>query len=177
MQQASVSTPSTTGSSALSSAKPTAPLSIYLSLLKIPLLFCLLHSRQHQEWDCIRKNLTSRAEMCFSLWASSVFPACLFAWAGSCRGVTAVGKLPSGPSYTGKPLPDPTHRQTPTNSNSPLSPPTPSPLFSAHCFGFTSLYAIGLTAVHSPHLPTGIGYRLFPFLYGQGQGCLGCGVL
>lgn len=67
--------------------------------------------------------------MCFSLWASSVFLACLCDWAGSCCGVTAVGKLPSGPSYTGKPLPDPTHRQTPTNSNSPPSSSHPQPSF------------------------------------------------
>lgn len=67
--------------------------------------------------------------MCFSLWASSVFPACLCALAESCRGVTAVGKLPSGPSYTGKPLPDPTHRQTPSNCNSPPSSSHPQPSF------------------------------------------------
>ncbi|KAF4097712.1 hypothetical protein G5714_021720 [Onychostoma macrolepis] len=60
------------------------------------------------------------------------------------------------------------HRQTPTNS------PT---LFSAHCSGFTSPSAIGLPAPQSPHLPTRIGYRLFPFLYGQGQGTLGNAVL
>lgn len=73
------------------------------------------------------------------------------------------------------------HRQAPTTSSlPPLSlPPSlpPSPLFSAHCCGFASCHAIGLTAAHSPHLPDGIGWRLFPFLHGQGQGTLGCGVL
>ncbi|KAK9967520.1 hypothetical protein ABG768_001916 [Culter alburnus] len=60
------------------------------------------------------------------------------------------------------------HSQTPTNS------PT---LFSAHCSSFTSPLVIGLPASQSPHLPTRIGYWLFPFLYGQGQGTLGSAVL
>ena len=58
-------------------------------------------------------SLTSCPEVCFPPPANSVSPACfacLRVWAGPCLNARAIAdrKLPSGPSYTGKPLPDPT---------------------------------------------------------------------
>lgn len=79
-------------------------------------------------------------------------------------------KLASGPSHTGKPLPDPTQTDTyPPNQH--YHHPTPcvfSPQISS-----ASPALIGLTVVHSPHLLVEIGWRLFPFLDGQGQGTMG----
>lgn len=66
------------------------------------------------------------------------------------------------------------HKQTPTP---PTTTTTPPPSVFSPQLGSASPALIGLTAAHSPHLLVGIGWRLFPFLDGQGQGTLGCRVL
>lgn len=68
------------------------------------------------------------------------------------------------------------HKQTPTPQPPAPTPPHPPSIFSPQ-LSFASPTLIGLTAAHSPHLLVGIGWRLFPFLDGRGQGTLGYRVL
>ncbi|KAI4828312.1 hypothetical protein KUCAC02_022410 [Chaenocephalus aceratus] len=62
-----------------------------------------------------------------------------------------------------------------TSSPPPLQPPPF--IFSPQLGSAASLALIGLTAAHSPHLLVGIGWQLFSFLDGHGQGTLGYRVL
>lgn len=87
-------------------------------------------------------------------------------------------KLTSGHSHTGKPLPDPTQTDTypPPSPPSPTSQP-PTPCVFSPQLSSASPVLIGSTVAQSPHLLVEIGWRLFPFLDGQGQGTLGYRVL
>ena len=71
------------------------------------------------------------------------------------------------------------HKQTPTppTQTTTTNPTFPPPSVFSPQLCSASLALIGLTAAHSPHLLIGIGWRLFPFLDGRGQGTLGYRVL
>lgn len=75
-------------------------------------------------------------------------------------------------------MPDPTQTDTyPPTQTTTTNPTFPPPSVFSPQLCSASLALIGLTAAHSPHLLIGIGWRLFPFLDGRGQGTLGYRVL